>query len=60
MKDPDLRFEISHKIGIHVDLHRKRAVISCVLKDGKSLHLETSYEVIDHIHQEIQKQLDRI
>ena len=59
MKDPNLRFKISRKIGIHVDLHRKRVVISCVTKDGKSVHLETSYEVIDHIHQEIQKQLVR-
>jgi hypothetical protein len=59
MNNPDLRFEIGHKIGIHVDLHRKRVVISCVTKDRKSLHLETSYQVIDHIHQEIEKQLNR-
>jgi len=59
MKKSDLRFEITHKIRIHADLPRKQVVISCVTKDGKSLHLETSYKAIDQIHQEIQKQLDR-
>ena len=59
MKDPDFRFEITHKIRIHVDLDRRRVVIECVTKDGKSLHLETTYKAIDQIHREIQKQLDR-
>ena len=39
MTDPDFRFEISHKIRIHVDLKRERVVISCVTKDGKSVDL---------------------
>jgi len=60
MTRPDFRFEISHKSRIHVDLKRERVVISCVTTDGESVDLETSYEAIDQIHQEIQRQLNRI
>jgi len=58
MKESDFRFEISHKIRINADLDRRRVIISCVTKDGKSLQLETTYDAIDQIHQEIQKQLN--
>ena len=59
MTNPDFHFKITDKIRINVDLQRNRVLISCVTKDGKSLHLETNYKAIDQIHQEIQKQLER-
>lgn len=58
MRRPDLRFAISGKVWIHVDLERKRVVISCVTKDGKLLDLETDYQTLDQIHREIQKHLE--
>jgi hypothetical protein len=56
MKRPDLRFTISHKIRIRVDVVRRRVVIACVTTDGKSLELETDYEAISQIHKELRKQ----
>ena len=55
----DLRFKITDKVQVHVELDRKRAVISCETQDGKSLNLEASYQTLEKIHQEIQKQLDQ-
>jgi len=57
MKRPDLTFTITDKIRIRVEYDRKRVVISCVTKDGKSLQLETDYQALEQIHREIQKQL---
>jgi len=59
MRNSDFSFKISDKVKVHIDPGGKRAVISCTTKDGKSLHLETNYETLDKIHQEIRKQLDR-
>jgi hypothetical protein len=59
MHHADFSFKITDKVEIHVDLHRKRAVISCATTDGKSVRLETDYETLDKMHQEIRKQLDR-
>jgi hypothetical protein len=57
MKRPDLSFTITDKIRIRVEYDRKRVVISCITKDGKSLQLETDYQALEQIHREIQKQL---
>ena len=58
MADPDFSFEISDKVRVHVDLHRKRVVIACETNDGKSVHLETTYKALDQLYEEIRKQLD--
>ena len=52
----DFNFKISDKVRVHVDLERKRAVISCETDDGKSLKLEADYQTINRIHDEIRKQ----
>lgn len=52
----DFNFKISDKVRVHVDLERKRAVISCETDDGKSLKLEADYQTINRIHDEICKQ----
>jgi len=57
MKRPDLSFTITDKIRIRVEYDRKRVVISCITKDGKSLQLETDYQALEQLHREIQKQL---
>jgi hypothetical protein len=55
---PDFIFKITNKTQVDVDLHRKRIVISCITKDGKSVHLETDYEALEQLHSEIQRQLN--
>ena len=57
MKRPDLSFTITDNIRIRVEYDRKRVVISCITKDGKSLQLETDYQALEQLHREIQKQL---
>jgi hypothetical protein len=57
MARPDLAFKVTGKIQVRADLRRKRVVISCVTQDGRSLQLETDYQALDRLHQEIQKQL---
>ncbi len=47
MSRPDFTFEITRKVGVHADFHRKRAVISCETKDGKSIHLEADFETLE-------------
>jgi hypothetical protein len=59
MASSDLRFKITDKVRIHVDLDRNRAVLSCKTEDGKSLDLEADYQTLDKIHEEIKKQLER-
>ena len=59
MLRPDFSFSIKNKVRVHIDFARKLAVISCETQDGKSLQLEATYETIDKLHQEIQKQLNR-
>jgi hypothetical protein len=54
----DLRFKITDKVQVHLELGRKRAVISCETEDGRSLDLEADYQTLEKIHQEIQKQMD--
>jgi len=58
MTHPDFTFKIINKTQVHVDLKRGRVVISCITKDGKSLHLEMDYQALEQIHQEIQRQLN--
>jgi len=57
MKRPDHRFTITDKVRIRVEYDRKRVLISCVTTDGEPLQLETNYQALEQIHQEIQKQL---
>jgi len=57
MKRPDFSFTITDNIRIRVEYDRKRVVISCITKDGKSLQLETDYQALEQLHREIQKQL---
>ena len=59
MAHPDFTFKFTNKTQVHADLHRGHVVISCITKDGKSLHLEMDYQALEQIHQEIQKQLNR-
>ena len=59
MKHPDFVFKIINNTQVDVDFHRKRVVISCTTKDGKSVHLETDYETIEQLQQQIQQQLNR-
>jgi len=40
MSHQALDFEITDKVGVHSKLARRRAIISCETKDGKSIHLE--------------------
>ncbi len=56
MAHSDFNFTISDKVKVHVDIARKRAVISCETDDGKSLKLEADYQTINRIHDEIRKQ----
>ena len=56
MAHSDFIFKISDKVKVHVDIARKRAVISCETDDGKSLKLEADYQTINRIHDEIRKQ----
>jgi len=56
MAHSDFNFTISNKVQVHVDIARKRAVISCETDDGKSLKLEADYQTISRIHDEIRKQ----
>jgi hypothetical protein len=53
---PTMHFKITHNVQINVDLSRQRVVISCETTDGKSLHLEANYKIIDRIHGEIESQ----
>jgi len=55
---PDFNFVIADKVRVHVDLARKRAVISCETDDGKSLKLEVGYQTINKIHDEIRNQME--
>ena len=57
MTRPDYVFKITGEIRVRPDLHRGRVVLSCMTEDGKSLYLETDYQALERIHQEIQKQL---
>jgi hypothetical protein len=59
VSNPDLKFKITDRVRVHVEPHRKRAVISCETDDGKSLYLNMDYQTIDKIHEEIRKQLER-
>ena len=59
MSRPDLRFKITDKVQVRLEVDRNRAVISCETEDGESLDLEADYQTLDKIHQEIQKRLDR-
>ena len=56
MAHSGFNFTISDKVQVHVDIARKRAVISCETDDGKSLKLEADYQTINRIHDEIRKQ----
>ena len=56
MAHSGFNFAISDKVQVHVDIARKRAVISCKTDDGKSLKLEADYQTINRIHDEIRKQ----
>jgi hypothetical protein len=58
MEYPDFSFTINEKVRVHVDFARKRVMISCETYDGKSLHLETDYQTINRIHDELHKQLE--
>jgi len=57
VKHPDFFFKIINKTQVDVDFQRKRVVISCITKDGKSVHFETDYETIEQLHQQIQQQI---
>jgi len=50
--------EITPNVDVRPDFHRKRAVISCKTKDGKSIHLEADFQTLFKIHDEIRKQLE--
>ena len=54
-----LAFKINGDVQIRADWGRQRAIISCVTDDGKALSLETDYQTLDRIHQQIQTQLQR-
>ena len=53
-----LRFNITDKVEVDVDFAQKNAVIRCETEDGARLQLETRYETLEKIHQEIRKKLD--
>ena len=58
MSRPDFTFKITHKVGVHLDLQRNRAVISCETKDGKLIRLEADQQTLEKIHEEILRQLE--
>jgi len=60
MSHPDFTFEITPKVSVDADFHKRRAVISCETKDGKSIHLDADFKTLEKIHKEIQKRLENL
>ncbi len=58
MSRPDFKFFITGKVGITADFSRKRAVISCESKDGKTIRLDVDFPTLEKLHEEIRKQLE--
>jgi hypothetical protein len=58
MSRQDFTLEIARNVDVRPDFHRKRAVISCETKDGRSIHLEADFQTLFKIHDEIRKQLE--
>jgi hypothetical protein len=52
-----MAFKVTGDVKVQADFHRKRVVISFVTDDGRMLNLETDYQTLDRIHQEIVRQL---
>lgn len=56
-KPGTLTFKVTHDVTVRADLQRNRVVISFVSEDGKVINLETGYQTLERIHQEVTKQL---
>ena len=54
----DLSFEITSKVDVHADFEKQRVVISFKTKDGKLIHLEGDYQVLEKIHEKVREQLE--
>ena len=59
MAHPNFSFKITDNVQVHVDLHRKQAVISCETDDGELLDLQVGYQTINKIHDEIRRQTQK-
>jgi hypothetical protein len=58
MVHPHFTFVITHKVAVHPDFHRKRAIISCETEDGKSVRIDADFKTLEKLHDEIRKQLE--
>lgn len=54
-----LKFEITDKLSFHVDYDKQTVDMTCETKDGRSLHILAGYQILDHIHTEIQRHLNK-
>jgi len=58
MARPDFTFKIARKVGVDADFDRRRAVISCKTKDGKSIQLKADFQTLKKLHKKIQDRLE--
>ncbi len=59
MKKRPLKFEIADKVGVDADYDKRVVYITCKAKGGRSVRFEAGYQILDAIHEEIQKHLGR-
>jgi len=58
-KKRPLKFEIADKVRVDADYDKRVVYIVCKTKDGRSVRFEAGYQMLDAIHDEIQKHLGR-
>ncbi|MBL6618556.1 MAG: hypothetical protein ISP45_31405 [Reyranella sp.] len=56
-KPGTLTFKVTGDVRVRADLQQSRVVISFVSEDGKVINLESGYQTLERIHQEVTKQL---
>ena len=60
MLRPNYTFKISDNVSAHADFVRKRATISCMTKDGKSIKLELDLPTLEKLREQLENEFGRI